>query len=309
MAKDSKQPDWLLFEIAVSNFLDALGRGAKVTHDVKIPDIHTGLLRQRDVMIECAIFGHYPVKLLVSCKNWATPLDQQDIDHFNGEFISSGAQIGILYAKSGYNSHALEKAKRLGFHCCRLYENEPTDMPEVLFFPHFYHFDPRFRIIVRGDIKPYNLATFGDVLKLPTSNETVLDLFSRAFDAYQDKTDSSSRWSRAATGSNVIAYIELPGKPQLEIELQIRDRKYQAKVQYTMLNGSYNITENNFIGNQAMPVIDTQGVHPGPGWEEVETIPPEQLDPSIAVYMWCDGREWLSGLASHPLQLYYWTRP
>lgn len=123
MARDPK-PDWKLFELAVARFIKTVGGNARVTHDKRLPDVHTGQPRQRDVWIEWKIAEHYPAKALVSCKYWGEVLDQQDIDHFNGEFLSSGAQIGIIYSRFGYNENAIAKAKHLGFHCCRLFQNE-----------------------------------------------------------------------------------------------------------------------------------------------------------------------------------------
>ena len=47
----SSEPNWRQFEAAVADFIAAIGHGAKVTHDAKIPDSHTGFPRQRDVWI------------------------------------------------------------------------------------------------------------------------------------------------------------------------------------------------------------------------------------------------------------------
>lgn len=151
----SQEPDWRTFEEAVARFIAAIGGNAKVVHDAKIPDVHTRTPRQRDVWIEWSIFNHFPAKALVSCKHYATPLDQQDIDRFNGEFISSGAQVGIIYAKTGFNARALDKARVLGIHCCRLYENEPSEIPNGFAIDVAYYFRPTFEFAVSGDASEY----------------------------------------------------------------------------------------------------------------------------------------------------------
>ena len=117
----SESVPWREYERAVTRFLQALGEDAKVTHDGKIPDADTGLPRQRDVWIEWSLGGHFPVQALVSCKHLSRPLDQQDIDHFRGEMESANAHLGIVYSKSGFRDAAIQKARQLGFHCCRLY--------------------------------------------------------------------------------------------------------------------------------------------------------------------------------------------
>ena len=109
--------------------------------------------------VEWVIAGHFPVKARISCKYWKSPLNQQDIDHFNGEFISSNAQIGIIYARIGFNDQAIEKATKLGFHCCRLYGNEPAGLPKSLVFGPVYYFSPDARFKFRGKRRPTNLGT------------------------------------------------------------------------------------------------------------------------------------------------------
>ena len=130
----SSLPEWKQFEIAVANFLRAVDPSAKITHDAKIADVHTGEPRQRDVWIEGNLCQLFPIKVLVSCKFTKDRLNEQDIDAFNGEFISSGAHKGVIYAKTGFADPAIQKAKKLDFSCCRLYLNQPPDLPEVLFF-------------------------------------------------------------------------------------------------------------------------------------------------------------------------------
>ncbi|MGA1796862.1 MAG: restriction endonuclease, partial [bacterium] len=124
------KPAWEKFEIAVANFVKALDSSARVTHDAKLPDIHSKTIRQRDVWVEAKVCQHFPVKILISCKRKKRILNQQDIDAFNGERISSGAQLGVIYSFSGFTNNALEKGKTLGISCCMIFDNEPTNIPE-----------------------------------------------------------------------------------------------------------------------------------------------------------------------------------
>ena len=286
------QPDWRQFEIAVARFVSAIGPGAKVTHDVQIPDAHTGHPRQRDVWIEWSVCGHFPAKALISCKHWSSRLNEQDIDHFNGEFISSGAQIGIIYAKTGFNDRAIEKARVLGFHCCKLYVNEPADIPQMLSLGLAFHFRPTFQIKVHGNALSYAFVKWQEVLDLPFDGTTVLETFVGAFDTHQ-RTNAAERWKLAREGSVCNATVSLPNKPPLNVELFVTDRKYQAKVEYTRLDGSYNMTAGSYLGSETTPIVDTQSTHPGPGWDEIAEIPESQPKPSLAMFMQGDSRNWL----------------
>jgi hypothetical protein len=107
-------PQWRQFESAVATFVAALDSTATVKHDVRLPDRHTQRPRQRDVWVEARVCQHFPVNVLISCKRWRRTMSQTDIDAFNGECQSAGAQVGVIYAFGGYTKPALEKAEQLG---------------------------------------------------------------------------------------------------------------------------------------------------------------------------------------------------
>lgn len=284
-------PDWKHFEQAIAEFVAGIDKTAKVTHDAKIPDAHTGLPRQRDVWVEWALGGHFPAKALISCKYWATPLDQSDIDHFNGELISSRAQLGIIYSRSGFNQRALQKAKALGFHCCVYYDNKPLELPGVLSLGLAYHFRPRFRFEVSGDANAYGFSTWRDVFSLPVGSETVEVALGRNFQAMEGSGDTGQRWQRARNGTAVQVIAQKPGAPSLTIKLHVIYRAFQAKVEYTLVNGSYNITSNHFKGSEATPWIDMTSVEPGPGWTLLDSLPVNVPFPLLAMWANADPRE------------------
>ncbi len=289
----NKNPDWRKFEIAVAHFVEAIGETAKVTHDIQLPDAHTGYPRQRDVWVEWSIWGHFPVKALISCKYWNSPLDQQDIDHFNGEYISSGAHIGIIYAWQGFNERAIEKAKALRFHCCKLYRDEPAELPVSLVLGLAYHFRPRFQIQVKGESETYGFKKWEDVFAIPIGDTTVFDLLVNELDMFQYCRDVKERWRMAREGHVGLVNIREKGLAPLDIIIRCIDRAFQAKIEYTMLKGSYNITDGNFVGSQATPYIDTQGDEPGPGWSELEEIPESMPDKVIVMFFQVDSIKWL----------------
>ena len=124
-------PAWKQFEIAVRNFVAALDPSAEITHDAIIPDIDTGLPRQRDVWVEAKFGQHFPIKILLSCKYWEEKLNVQDIDAFLGELRSSGAHKGVIYARTGFTQPAIGKALANDVWCCLLYRNQPPDLPDA----------------------------------------------------------------------------------------------------------------------------------------------------------------------------------
>lgn len=289
-------PDWKQYEVAVATFLAALGPTAKVRHDVKIPDAHTGRPRQRDVWIEVP-FGHLSWTILVSCKDWNRPLDQQDIDHVNGEFISSGAHDGVIYSSSGFNGPALEKAAQLGFHCCRLYRDQPPEIPDRLVF-RSYCITPRMLLALSEPADPTSgLRTWEDVFEQPIDTQdgpaTVLDVLAEHFDEQQrtagkrlqDERSYPTRWSTDCE----LPALQNGGSP-IRIRIGGSWNTYEGKLEAHLLNGSYDFATGGFIGSQTSPSIDTQGSHPGPGWALMESPPKRISSPSWVFFMQSEAR-------------------
>ena len=100
--------DWEKFEKTVAHYLKSLDPNAEVIHNTKTVDTDTGQLRQRDVWIQSYVRGNQ-VKTLVSCKFWKNKLDVSDIDTFVCEFNARDANIGVIYAKSGFTKNAVLK--------------------------------------------------------------------------------------------------------------------------------------------------------------------------------------------------------
>lgn len=266
-------PDWKESEIAVAEFIKSIGSTARVTHDKKVEDIHTGYPRQRDVWVEWDFGGHFPAKALISCKFWSTKLDAQDIDHFNGEFISSGAQIGILYSRTGYSEQALEKAKLLRFHCCQLYRGQAPDIPSIVSFALAYNFRPEISFTLSGNIKNYNFKTWNEPLSLEIGSVRIKELLVDEITQYQAEKDRDVLWERTQKIYESVYYYRPIGDEPFDVYIRIRQKPYRAKIEYTRVSGSYNLTHGKFIGSQATPWIDTQNSHPGEGWEETTELP------------------------------------
>jgi predicted helicase len=126
-------PRYREFERAVYDFVKALDPSATVLFDHKVPDRDTRTPRQVDVWVEAKLLGHFPVSVLVSCKAHKRKVDIAKMDAFVKEVQSAGASLGVIYSTSGFTPGALRKAKAHGLPCCRLYRDQPADIPQTLF--------------------------------------------------------------------------------------------------------------------------------------------------------------------------------
>ncbi len=278
--------EWSDFEIAVTAFVTALDPKAKVRHNVRVPDRDTGLPRQRDVWVEAVICGIFPVTVLISCKKWKRKLSEQDVDAFVGELESSGAHKGVLYSYAGFTRPAIAKAQARSISCCRLYRNQPADIPELLFLS-FYCCATSVRLGVNSDALPaLGDTTFGEVFDLPAAGHAnAVGLLVALFkEAEKGAVGDATRRGAFPTGFRTAIQVEFkePGARPLTVSLEGKWRIYRAKLEAHLLNGTYSFTEGQFSGSQTSPWIDRLGPDPGPGWELIDG-PPASLQVGTGV--------------------------
>ena len=269
----TKEPEWKQFEQAVVKFLQTLDKNAKITHDARIPDKQTGGLRQRDIWIEAKICELFPIKIYVSCKFTGKNINGQDMDAVIGELQSSGANKGVIYSKTGFTPNAIKKAKFVDICCCKLYDNQPPDLPEVLLVKKSYcirsviHFNVD-KIETTNRFKNYNQIFNLRVKDANGKDNTLLDEVCAHYGSLE---------KYALKKENLIDM--LPQNLEISLELKTADKEeritvkiaigwkiYEAKLEAFLTNGSYSFTDKKFIGNQISPSIDLQNSHPGDGW-------------------------------------------
>lgn len=278
--------EWKQFENAVAAFLQALDPSAKVSHDELVADVDTRLPRQRDVWIETSFGGHFPIKLLVSCKRKKTKISQQDMDAFIGELRSSGAHKGVLYSHGGFSKPALVKAERVGISCCVLYENRPPEIPEVLKFAAVCYREQG-QLAVEGLPSGADL-TWTDVLELPVDNDGVrvpaVSALAELFHA--DEEDLRARLGSLPPPCRrvEVAPIIEGANAAAKLILQSSWTAFRAKLESWLVNGSYSLTDGDFKGSISSPSIDTWSSHPGPGWEQVGLADLEEERNVISFY-------------------------
>lgn len=261
--------EWRDFELAVAALCQAIAPDAKVTHDEMIPDIDTGSPRQRDVWIETLIGGHFPVKVLVSCKRYTRKVNVQQVDAFIGELASSGAMVGVIYSASGFTKDALAKTKKRGISACALLANQPPPVPKVLSFE-AYFLDEGVQLFVKGVTGPVDwlalLNADGEVEgKTMPAHQALATLFARDLPDVQAAIGGKLMPVRL----NLLTLKPVGSAQAISVGVQSQWAAYRARTEAWLVNGSYNFTGGDFKGSLSTPPIDTWNYNPGPGWEPI----------------------------------------
>jgi len=285
MDSTSATTDWQAFEIAVASFAAALDPSAVVRHNVLVPDADTGRPRQRDVVIEARICRLFPVTVLVSCKYWQSKLDEGDIDTFVGELLSSRAHKGVIYSYSGFTRPALEKAAARGICCCRLFRNEPPEMPESICF-RAYASTPSLTVSLlfppKSRARP---SKWGQILELDDEVDgeqvSVLDSILEAYETLEGHSLSAMKMDSSIFPVGFQSEVEFDRDLQviggMKIQVGCVWKVFQADLQACLVNGSYSLAQNEFVGDFKFPTIDRFNAQLGKGWIRIEE-PPKTLD-------------------------------
>lgn len=258
------------FERAVHAFVNKLDPNAEVLFDHLVPDSYTGDLRQCDVWVNAKFGGVYPVKIYISCKNHKRKLDIGDIDTFDGEIKARRPDTGVIYSKSGFTESAIRKGKAMGISCCRLYENEPADIPEMIFFNNYACY-PSLSIELLEDGTPKEWKYWDDVFYQKVDNLEIIKIIEKGyFDGEQLSVDTAKKDGKPPLDwENTISIRDDKDKFFLKIRVLGWWRFYKGRAEATYYNGSYNYFDNQFHGSFTGPVIDTQGSEPGHDWEKI----------------------------------------
>ena len=301
------QPDWRDFEIAVAAFTKALNPQARVIHDARLPDKHTKSIRQRDVWVESPLGGIFDVKILISCKRLKRRINELDMDHFHGEFLSSGADIGVLYSYSGFNTLAIDKARRLNIRCCRLYRQEPPDLPEVLLIPNAYSCYPTVQFTVRQMNPTGRFTTWGEFFQtridIDRGSETGLEFVARHLSHGQSEAIRQGLGKKRPPLNWKVGLAVVDENLELRFDICQNWQIFRANIEAMLVDGTYELTHGAFAGTQTIPPIAVAGTMPGPEWVEIQRadVDPERPH-STFVLAWGDVEAALSEtLSKRPL--------
>lgn len=129
-------PDWRALEILVAKIQASLAPDAKIEHNVRIVG-KSGVPRQIDVLVRQKV-GQYVMTIAIDCKDYAGPVDINDVEAFQGILDDVGAHKGALVAPNGFTAGAKSRAKTLDID---LYSPLDTD-------PHKWSVNVNARIVV-----------------------------------------------------------------------------------------------------------------------------------------------------------------
>jgi hypothetical protein len=116
-------PDWRDLEILVAKIQRQLAPDATVEHNVKLPGLRTGTPRQIDVLVRQNI-GQYEMRIVIDCKDYAKPVDVNDVDAFAGLVQDIGANKAAMVSPKGFTDTAKKRAVDL---CMDLFSPVDTD--------------------------------------------------------------------------------------------------------------------------------------------------------------------------------------
>jgi hypothetical protein len=270
-----KQTPGRSFEESVYGFSKTLDPSAEVIFNHTTQDRDTGETRQCDVWINAKVAGHWPISILVSCKDHKRKLHVGDIGTFCDEKRSVGASTGIIYSRSGFTRPAVRKAHANGVACCRLYNNEHPDMPTSLWIEHFLC-KPTIQLKLSPHPIQSELKTWNDLFELTDqSGKKALDLIAERFAA--DEKQSLIELQELCRSA---ASFPPNWSSDIRLSLHEHERKtvltvigkwkaFRARSEASLFEGSYCLTNGSFRGTQVGPSIDTWGEHPGEHWEQL----------------------------------------
>lgn len=272
------------FEEAVHAFVNALDPSAEVIFDHKALDRDTGTPRQCDVWINAKFRGHWPMSILVSCKDDAhshRKLDIGDIGAFADDVRSTGTTMGVVYSNVGFTKNALSKAKANAIVCCRLFQNEPPDIPGSLWLPSFACAST-VHLIIDPCAIAYRPMTWNELFDIRIGDgegySTVMEAIEAQF--AENERNSMDYWNTSnKEGANLFPpdwdsdlELNIPGiQGKLRLRVLIGWRRYRARTEAVLLNGSYCLWDGSFRGTLATPSVDLRSGHPGAGWEEISS--------------------------------------
>jgi len=267
------------FERDVWKFVKALDPNAKVLFNHKVLDKDTNTPRQVDAWISAKYGGHIPISILVSCKNHKRKLDITHIESFASEVRTTRASTGVIYSSSGFTKPAVDKSASYGLSCCRLFRNEPGEIPKYLVFWQYVCY-PRVKLAIPNtEIKKLyekNIQNWSDLLTIRTTeSDSLIDEVVRELSKREKWCIQESKKNKGGVvpqdwmDEYTVSTIE---DPSFEFKLLFIGRWeiYRARLEYYVLNGSYCYSNKSFIGSIATPSVDTQGDHPEHGWELIK---------------------------------------
>lgn len=120
----NSDPDWKRLELLVAAIQRDLAPEAKVTHNAKVQGVDSEVMRQIDVLVEQHV-GQYPMRVVIDCKDYASPVDAKGVEEFIGLVRDVRAHRGAMVCPSGFTSTAKKLAKKNQIELYRPADTDP----------------------------------------------------------------------------------------------------------------------------------------------------------------------------------------
>ena len=262
------------FEEAVCRFAKTLDPNAEVIFDHNVLDRDTGTPRQCDVWINAKFGGHWPISILVSCKDHKRKLNIGDVGEFANEVHSTSASTGVIYSSSGFTQQAIKKAQSNGLACCRLYQGEPADIPEIIWFES-YTCKVRVSLTLKTDLRSSRITTWNDLFDCVAVDEQgeqkVIDILTNVYVDSEKKIVSEVKNTKSfpTDWQNNVTIFNVNGIDEIKFQVFCKWVKYRARQEAHLIKGSYCLSDGSFTGSIFGPPVDTQSEDPGDNWVEI----------------------------------------
>lgn len=271
------------FEEAVCRFYRELDPGAVVRFDHRVRDRDVGNWRQVDVWVELKVLGNLPMRILISCKDHRRPLDIGEVETFAGEIRSTGATNGVLYSRGLFTPNALEKARQLNISCCRLFDDQPPELPAEQFLEVYVAVPVHHLLAEVPESHPEHLL-WDAVLNTPQYTDGKACRLAEFIATHclrmlecascKDSTEPTSLCPQDGTCTCTIAATT--EFPSFRLNFALTWRWFRATVDVLRLTGSFNATEPMFIGTATLGPVPWNGQLRASHWAECE--PPAAPD-------------------------------
>jgi hypothetical protein len=241
------EPEWKQLEILIAKIQQELAPSATVSHNVKLLGRHSKTHRQIDVLVQQRI-GQYEMRIIIDCKDHASPIDVNGVGEFLAVINDVGAQKGAMVCPRGFTEAAKNFAKTSQID---LYSPIDTD-------PHKWQVKPTVPMLC--DFRGMKIA-FGISVSAPVPFTMPYDFYSHMI-VYDEKGNqlgtpeevALKRWEAGELPIEPGEHNDIPNFPEA---VTYADNGYGMRIPVT-LTISLGVYQELYYGQ--LPLIKIRGL-------------------------------------------------
>ena len=242
----STRPEWQQLELLIASIQRQLAPDAKVTHNAKLDGKHSETQRQVDVLVEQTI-GPYSIRIVLDCKDYATPVDVKGVEEFHGLMVDVGAHKGALVCPKGFTKSAKKRAKKLDVELFSPADTDPHKWQVSLAIPTICDF--------RATGIAFGIATSAPMPMLLPEHFYDLSVQGEAGDSKGSILEiAAARWEEGYYPIEPGAHEKMSLLPE---PLTTVDNGYGAQIPVTLTVSLY-VTRQRYFGH--VPVTELHGL-------------------------------------------------